>query len=422
MPVMNDYARPRSRFARVLDRYFPTYQILVRTGGDIRHVRITKLPQMALFAAALMLVGWGSFTTAMVLLHQDIMDHKTRQVAEAREAFRSLAREVAVYRERIDHAAQGLAETYERQLTASADDGDTEAVTRERQWLLARMEDLHKGLDSMTMRDDWLRIDRESTLIDLRRTRLADNLEAQENDRLRMHVADLESLLDTMRGAQREALVRMGGLAKNGVDEIKQVLARTGVDLAVLLDRQDAAREGQGGPYIPADVADLRDDGLNELLGSLHQQMDYWENLDSLFTALPFGPPVERLRITSRFGVRKDPLNGRRAMHEGLDMGGPRGTKIFATAPGTVIYAGRRGNYGLAVEIDHGLGFTTRFGHMRKILVEKGERVDTGDIVGHLGNTGRSTGPHLHYEVRFDGRPLNPLGMVKVRKHVSKNH
>jgi murein DD-endopeptidase MepM/ murein hydrolase activator NlpD len=118
--------------------------------------------------------------------------------------------------------------------------------------------------------------------------------------------------------------------------------------------------------------------------------------------------PLPGARTTSPFGVRKDPISGLQAAHPGLDFAASGGASIEASAPGVVIAAGPRGSYGLAVEIDHGHGITTLYGHASQVLVQPGERVERGDPVALLGDTGRSTGPHLHFEVRADGHPLNP--------------
>ncbi|HAP98459.1 peptidase M23 [Rhodospirillum rubrum] len=116
--------------------------------------------------------------------------------------------------------------------------------------------------------------------------------------------------------------------------------------------------------------------------------------------------------------MREDPVNGRLSRHEGLDMGAPMDTPVSATGPGKVVYAGWRGRYGRVVEIDHGMGLSTRYAHLRTIKVQLGQSVGRGDVIGALGNSGRSTGPHLHYEVRVNGNPRNPTVFLKAGKNV----
>ncbi|GBH29658.1 hypothetical protein MBESOW_P0912 [Sphingobium xenophagum] len=127
---------------------------------------------------------------------------------------------------------------------------------------------------------------------------------------------------------------------------------------------------------------------------------------------IPSGRPVEKLSLTSNFGVRSDPFNGGARMHKGIDIPGPVGTPIHATADGIVNRAGWASGYGNLVQISHGNGMETRYGHMSKLLVPANSFVKRGQIIGLMGSTGRSTGSHLHYEVRVDGAAINPLPFV----------
>jgi murein DD-endopeptidase MepM/ murein hydrolase activator NlpD len=130
---------------------------------------------------------------------------------------------------------------------------------------------------------------------------------------------------------------------------------------------------------------------------------------------LPLGRPIKG-PITSRYGKRKDPLNKKSAIHTGIDFRGKRGEKIKATADGVVKKAFKNGGYGNYVMIDHGNGYTTSFSHMQKYLVRRGDRIKRGQVIGLVGNTGRSTGPHLHYEVALDGKTINPYNFMKIAK------
>ena len=148
-----------------------------------------------------------------------------------------------------------------------------------------------------------------------------------------------------------------------------------------------------------------------------------WKKLDQLsdgVIAVPSEKPVKmNVSFTSGFGVRSDPFNTGAAMHPGIDLAGGYGTPIYATADGTVLRAGwNSGGYGNLVEGDHGRGITTRYGHMSAILVSAGEHVTPGQQIGRMGSTGRSTGNHLHYEVRIDGRAVNPIPFMKSTDYV----
>lgn len=127
---------------------------------------------------------------------------------------------------------------------------------------------------------------------------------------------------------------------------------------------------------------------------------------------IPSGRPVAKLSLTSNFGVRSDPFNGGARMHKGIDIPGPVGTPIYATADGIVSRAGWASGYGNLVQISHGGGMETRYGHMSKLIVAPNAYVRRGQQIGMMGSTGRSTGSHLHYEVRVDGAAINPIPFV----------
>jgi murein DD-endopeptidase MepM/ murein hydrolase activator NlpD len=135
--------------------------------------------------------------------------------------------------------------------------------------------------------------------------------------------------------------------------------------------------------------------------------------------AIPSVHPVAKLSFTSNFGIRSDPFRGSAAMHAGVDIPGPVGTPIYATADGIIDHADRLGGYGNMVEIDHGKGIATRYGHLSKILVANGTRVTRGQLIALMGSTGRSTGPHLHYEVRIDGHAVNPVPFLTTADYLT---
>jgi murein DD-endopeptidase MepM/ murein hydrolase activator NlpD len=174
-----------------------------------------------------------------------------------------------------------------------------------------------------------------------------------------------------------------------------------------------------GGPMIAANAeeatADLRADAQFRTL------FQTWKKLDATqqgVIAIPSVQPVHSLSFTSNFGIRSDPFRGTAAMHAGVDIPGPLGTPIYATADGIIAHAGRQGGYGNMVEISHGKGIATRYGHLSKILVGDNARVVRGQLIALMGSTGRSTGSHLHYEVRIDGHAVNPVPFLTTADYL----
>ncbi len=134
----------------------------------------------------------------------------------------------------------------------------------------------------------------------------------------------------------------------------------------------------------------------------------------AVLTAMSMGAPASHGQVTSNFGMRGDPFHGGRRMHAGMDMGGKVGTPIYATGDGYVRRSRWAGGYGNLVEIEHGFGYQTRFGHLSRSLVLEGQFVRRGQMIALMGSTGRSTGPHLHYEVRIGGRPVDPIRYMQI--------
>jgi murein DD-endopeptidase MepM/ murein hydrolase activator NlpD len=205
------------------------------------------------------------------------------------------------------------------------------------------------------------------------------------------------------------------------MEPLDEMFRAAGLATDQIIGQVRATYSGQGGPLMPIAMStrgeepDVMSYRANEVLAALDELNLYRIAAEQM----PFSMPVRsNFRLTSGFGYRRDPINGGRRLHAGTDFAGPRGTPIHATGDGTVIFAGRQSGYGLMVEIRHPFGITTRYAHMSRLTVSEGERVSRGDRIGDMGNTGRSTGTHLHYEVRRSGDPVNPMTFITAGRDV----
>lgn len=184
--------------------------------------------------------------------------------------------------------------------------------------------------------------------------------------------------------------------------------------LGIAPERFVARGLAMGGPYEPVESTEAAADvEANKQFRSLFMT---WKKLDSLergVISIPSAQPVTRVSFTSNYGIRSDPFRGTAAMHAGVDIPGTLGTPIYATADGMVSRSERTGGYGNLVELDHGRGIVTRYGHLSKLLVAPNTRVTRGQLIALMGSTGRSTGSHLHYEVRIDGQAVNPMPFLQ---------
>lgn len=241
----------------------------------------------------------------------------------------------------------------------------------------------------------------------------------RQRDDLQQRVANLEDMLIAPRGDGQTALAKLSNQTGASIQMMEEVLEMAGLDVNRMLGSRDF--DGLGGPFMPVEQGSYDSDlQLETTVRYLERQSEHWKDLRTLMSVVPLAPPLENYKINSTFGLRKDPVNGRKSRHQGLDMGGRMGSDLYATAPGKVVFAGWRGYYGRVIEIDHGYGIRTRYGHLKKILVEVGDEVGYRDRIGLLGSSGRSTGPHVHYEVRVKGKPLDPLKFIRAGQHVFK--
>ncbi len=231
--------------------------------------------------------------------------------------------------------------------------------------------------------------------------------------------ADVQGIISNIRSKvlQRidslENIIEITGLKVEDIaktnDELKEAISEKNAPLGVESpnDLKGVGQGGpQGGPFIPIEQS--------EFTGEL----EYLLQLEKTIHSFPISSPMERYWISSGFGRRSDPIHSRAAMHTGTDMVGRYNAKIYSSAPGIVKEAGIRTGYGNMIEIQHTSGITTIYGHLSKILVSKDQKIERGDFIGIQGSTGRSTGDHLHYEVRYKDKPLDPINFLKAGKYV----
>lgn len=221
-------------------------------------------------------------------------------------------------------------------------------------------------------------------------------------------------LRHSLHSIEAEQIGRVNALTEEAYQVTESIAGALG-SVGISLDSA-SGETGIGGPLVAPNESQLFDTRVREL----DEALDRLDTLKAKASALPLRNPAPGTAVSSRFGLRRDPLLGTAAHHSGVDFRAPTGSPARATAPGTVVKAGWYGGYGRMVEVDHGNGITTRYGHLSRIMVKVGEKVATGTTLGRTGSSGRSTGPHLHYEIRRDGKAVNPLAFIKAGKRISQ--
>jgi murein DD-endopeptidase MepM/ murein hydrolase activator NlpD len=231
--------------------------------------------------------------------------------------------------------------------------------------------------------------------------------------------ADIARLFSQLDSDQAE----MANVVRSATDARYRSTTQMIAKLGISADRvKGQSMVGVGGPYEPLPATPAAPITLNKKTDPQFRELfNSWRRLDQLqggIVAIPSAQPVQTMAINSNFGVRVDPFRGGRAMHAGVDIPGAYGTPIYATADAVVGRTGWIGGYGNLVELEHGKGIQTRYGHLSSILVGPGKRIKRGDLIGLMGSTGRSTGNHLHYEVRIDGRAVNPMPFLQTNNYL----
>ena len=440
----------RNKNKNILTRLFRPRDLMLRDRDRVMFCALSPKKQEVLFLLSLVLIGWGVFTSVFFMRYNSVAVEKSDKLRQAEEQNADLQGELSVLADHVDKILARLGDRTSDDEEQPESNPDGQAVLRKVDASDdAKTADVRNTAEKEeNAADDRLKNETlfvrerirnalngepatasEKESLSFHRVMLQRDIAVAEAEALQEKVGNLEKLISGMQEAQILAFRKMASLADDGIHvveaglaDVKQSLAGNGVSMDRLLDRirQDKENVGIGGPFIPSPMPGKQHD-LNISLVGLNQRLDHWYDLTTLQNSLPLGKPVDRIRVTSSFGSRGDPFQGGPAHHEAVDLGGMIGEPIYATAPGKVVRTGNWGWYGNMVEIDHGLGFRTRYAHMEKVFVTKGETVRVGDKIGTLGNTGRSTGPHLHYEIRIRGIAVDPMKFIKARKNVFKS-
>jgi murein DD-endopeptidase MepM/ murein hydrolase activator NlpD len=247
------------------------------------------------------------------------------------------------------------------------------------------------------------------------------NSRLHKEDALTTEVSELRSRLTKMSMENKDLIARIHDRTNESVMALREIIVLTGLDPEKLLGSDTEA--GLGGPFVAAQPNTKlleKEQDFYAQTQKMEASLARWESLQTLLNQLPLARPVDVGYVTSSFGKRRDPITKRTAFHSGVDFAGPKNSKILATAPGIVTFVGRNGAYGNMVTIDHGRGFKTRYGHLKKILVKKGQHIEYRTEIGVMGSTGRSTGRHVHYEIIHDGEHYDPVNFIKAGRYAFK--
>ena len=411
---------------------FPFRQIVFRSEGNIKCLNLTHRFQGGVALVSLAVVSWVTFSSISVMLHERELVAKDTQIADVRVAYRSLLSEVADYQKKFSGILRDLEENHTMMLSLAGQNSKLQEglaslkssrkaraeVESTRTAMESKLSDVEHKVQSLAQKNFSIKDDLNSIESDLQAALTERNSAMLESTQMRRDIKVLENKLVNLEEKENNTVDRLAQQTEGQISNMERLIEIAGLDVGDLMAGDDGLIAGQGGPFI-----EIKPDGrpagrLTTKLNNLENRLSYSESLQSILRKMPMAPPLSAYYITSTFGKRRDPVNRKWSMHYGLDMGSTPRAPAYATAPGKVIFAGWKGNFGKLVEVDHGAGIRTRYGHLSKILVKKGQDVAFGDKLALIGSTGRSTGRHLHYEVLFRDKGISPLKFIKAGRYV----
>ncbi len=426
----------RGRIARFVRRHFPQRHLFFRSKGRISYIPVSRRVQITLVIVLALVGAWSAFTSVSLVFHEKVLASRDIDIANARLAYQSLLGEVVEYQRKFTSITLDLEENHALMLNLverntvlrknlksvayrlTTTDEERKEVIAARENLKGQLREIEDRMSTLANRNFALKDNLGTVEVDLQTALVERNRALFEGNRMRRHINDLETRLGELQKAELESVQRLTDRAVAYIGSMEKVVRLTGLTADRLLEAATGLPRGQGGPFIEVEPDALPADRLKANLGTLDARLQYSQALESVMRKVPLTAPLDSFSVTSRFGKRRDPINRKWAAHYGVDLGGVFRSPLYVTAPGVVTYAGWSGKYGRLIEVDHGAGLKTRYGHLHKILVKKGRHLKFRDKIGLLGSTGRSTGAHLHYEILFKGKAKNPMKFIKAGRHV----
>lgn len=438
-----------SRAKAATARVFPEKRLFLRSDAETKFIRLSSGAQLLATVGTAAVLGWTIMATAILVM--DSMGAGSLRDQAMREQRLYEARLNAISAER-DARAQETTAAHSR-FTAALE--EVSAMQLRLFEAEQRRAELQRGLDVIQARLSDANTARDAA--EARARALSTRLAAADAPdtaapQLEEAHATLQFLTDALSGtaAERDAVAHASQSARDEVAELETEMAllaerndrifqqleeavsislepiddmfrAAGLPADSILETVRRGYSGQGGPLTPLTLSTMGEEiGPDEMRANgILEQLDQLNLYRIAIEKTPFAEPVRgAFRYTSGFGTRRDPLNGGSRMHNGSDFAGAYGTPIYATADGEVVHAGWSSGFGRLVKIRHDFGIETWYAHQSRLRVNVGDRVSRGDRIGDMGNSGRSTGTHLHYEVRIGGKPVNPMKFIKAAKDV----
>lgn len=400
---------------RVICRVFPPreFTVMDTPRGNVYTFKQSSFWRFTKFCGKIGLIVWATWSTYVFVYHRPLLQKRTHELEEAKAQHARQMTDLQVYLEKYNDLTRDLNVIDDKILNATdLNDKQKEELMNSRLKTWGELDFLRTRLTEMFTNDEYTaeytKLSELSTEYELTRA---------ENEMLKKQNTQLVESMQRVAAADVQIVDTVSKLASENIDSLRESIKNISGTIASLgLTQQKLVNSANkfSNPLVGAAFSPIEfDRDMDEKYQKLADDLELWNGLTKLNKILPLGAPVEKMRVTSNFGIRNDPFTGETKRHRGIDFAGTIGTELMAVAPGRVVSAGERVGYGTTVEIDHGLGFTTLYAHLSQTLVTRGDWVRPGTVIGLAGSTGRSTGPHLHYEIRYKGVPFDPAKFVK---------
>ncbi len=400
---------------RFIGHVFPPreFTIMDIPSGNVYSFNQSSFWRFTKFVAKIGLVVWASWSTYVFIYHRPMLQKRTMQLQQERARHDRQLVNLQVYLTKFNELTRNLNIIDDKIMNAKdLSDGERESLTDSRVKIWGELDFLKTRITELLADRDY---DPEFTKI--AELSAAYDIVIAENETIKQQNKQIRETMADIADVDNEIINSVSKLARDNVAELRlkwnkisSTLASLNIQEQTLIQNANKYSNPIVNTVFEPITFDLKTDIKYRRIA---KNLETWAGLSKLLKVLPLGAPVKNPFVTSGFGMRTDPFTKTPKQHKGIDFAGKIGTELSAVAPGRVISVGDRNGYGLTVEIDHGLGFSTLYAHLSKALVSRGDWVRPGTIVGLGGSSGRSTGAHLHYEIKYKGNQFNPANFVK---------
>jgi len=385
---------------------FSEKEIIIRHGAHTKVIKISAKLQWFVFFVLLGVGLWTSYSYQMYSVSDRIISYQEKKLGETRSAYVDLMSDFVAVHNNISSMMDNM-------------NTSDEPVAEKVEDYLKKAEIIEEKIRQITAKEDWIDskdLDKKSAL---RQAVIERDMVIEEKKLLEEKVAHLEAVIDSLTAFETDILKKVENISSKEIDKVKSSLTVVNNELKkrgkYYNPLANSKKDNKGGVFVPDKLSDYADPKLIDQAVKTFNSLDDSAYYQETLKRLPLGKPVWSYWLTSPFGKRSDPFNAKSAVHKGVDLASNKGNKIKTMADGRVIKASVMNGYGKVIEIDHGNGFKTKYAHLNAMYVKQGDKVALGQAIGEVGSTGRSTGPHLHYEILYEGVNIDPMVFIKAQ-------